>query len=217
MQLIDLSITLGPEVEPVPRHPRVQAEPLTTLERDGANNTLVTFSIHCGTHIDAPLHFIPGGKTMDQIPLDRTCGKAWLCDLRGVIPMGGPERHQITVEDLHKGGLPPDGLKDVILTIFTGWAHDHWDKPDFYLGNPYLHDSTSRWLVEQGIKALAVDISVDGAKPWPNHPTFLGNDVCLIENLINLDQILPRREFTMWALPIKMRENGGNARVIAQL
>jgi arylformamidase len=217
MRLIDLSITLGPAVEPVPRHPRVQAEPLTTLERDGANNTLVTFSIHTGTHIDAPLHFIPGGKTMDEIPLDRLCGRAWLCDLRQVIPRQDGVRHQITVEDLKRGGLPPGGLKDVILTLFSGWAEEHWDKPDFYTANPYLHESASRWLAEEGIKALALDFGVDGARPWPNHPTFLSQEICLIENLVNLEAILPDRDFTMYALPVKMRENGGSARVIVQL
>lgn len=217
MQLIDLTLPLGPEVEPVPGHPRVRAETLTTLERDGVNNTLVTYSIHTGTHVDAPRHFIAGGKTMDEIPLEQLCGRAWLCDLRGVVPLEGPERHQVTVADLERGGLPPDGLGGIILTLYTGWAERHWNRPDFYTGNPYLDESTSRWLVQQGIKALALDFGVDGARPWPNHPIFLGAEICLIENLVNLDQILPRREFTLLALPLKMRENGGSARVVALL
>lgn len=215
MRLIDLSLALGPDVEPVPRHPRVHYEVLTTLERDGANNTLATFSVHTGTHIDAPLHFIPGGKTIDEIPIERLCGRAWLCDLRGIAG----RRSEIGVADLDRGGLPPaGGLKDCILTLFSGWAAERWDKPDFYTANPYLAEEAARWLVEQGIKALALDFSVDGGRPWPNHPIFLGREICLIENLVNLDRILPQREFTMFALPVKIRGgNGGPARVVATL
>jgi arylformamidase len=215
MHLIDLSMTLGPDVEPVPGHPHFSSAPLTTLERDGVNNSLLTLSIHTGTHIDAPYHFVANGQTIDQIPLDQLCGRAWLCDLRNIVNRGG--RHRITIEDLQQAGLPPDGLADVILTTFTGWSVTHWNRADFYTGNPFFDDETSRWLVEQRVKALALDHGVDGARPWPNHTIVLSTGRCLIENLINLDAILPQREFTMYALPVKMRENGGMARVIAQL
>jgi arylformamidase len=216
MQLIDLSMTLGPEVEPVPGHPHFHSEPLTTLERDGVNNSLITLSIHSGTHIDAPYHFIQSGRTIDQVPLEQLCGPGWLCDLRGVIEKD-TGRHRITVGDLQQAGLPQTGLTDVILTVFTGWSVNHWNHPDFYKQNPYFDEETSRWLVDQGVKAVALDHSIDGAKPWPNHTIVLSTDRCIIENLINLDAILPHQAFTMYALPIKMRENGGMARVIAQL
>jgi kynurenine formamidase len=216
MQLIDLSMTLGPEVEPVPGHPHFHSEPLTTLEQDGVNNSLITLSIHSGTHIDAPYHFIQSGRTIDQVPLERLCGPGWLCDLRGVVE-SDTGRHRITVDDLQLAGLPKTGLTDVILTVFTGWSVDHWNHPDFYKQNPYFDEETSRWLVDQGVKAVALDHSIDGAKPWPNHTIMLSTDRCIIENLINLDAILPHQAFTMYALPIKMRENGGMARVIAQL
>lgn len=217
MHLIDLSMTLGPEVEPVPGHPHFHTEPLTTLERDGVNNSLITLSIHTGTHIDAPYHFIQSGLTIDQVPLERLCGQAWLCDLRGTVKHEDGSRHRITVDDLRQAGLPAGGLADTILTIFTGWSEEHWNRPDFYTQNPFLAEETSHWLIEQGVKALALDHGIDGARPWPNHTIVLSASCCIIENLVNLAAILPQREFTMYALPIKMRENGGMARVIAQL
>ncbi len=217
MRLIDLSMTLGPEVEPVPGHPHFHSQPLTTLERDGVNNTLLTLSIHTGTHIDAPYHFIQSGQTIDQIPIEQLCGRAWLCDIRSIVNREDGARHHITVEDLQQSGLPPDGLEDTILTIFSGWSADHWNKPDFYTRNPFLDEATSLWLVDQRVKALALDHGIDGAKPWPNHTIVLSTGRCLIENLVNLDAIQPQRQFTMYALPVKMRENGGMARVIAQL
>ncbi|QBD77621.1 cyclase family protein [Ktedonosporobacter rubrisoli] len=217
MHLVDLSLTLGPEVEPVPGHPHFEARPLTTLERDGVNNSLITLSIHTGTHIDAPYHFIKTGQTIDQIPLEKLCGRAWLCDLRASVRHEDSMRHRITVEDLQGAGLPNEGLADTILTIFTGWSAEHWNRADFYTQNPFLDEQTSRWLMEQRVKALALDHGIDGAKPWPNHTIVLSEGCCIIENLVNLDAILPQRAFTMYALPVKMRENGGMARVIAQL
>lgn len=215
MKLIDLSLPLGPDVQPVVGHPRVRYEPLTTLERDGVNNTLATFSIHTGTHVDAPRHFFQEGKTIDEIPLDRLAGRAWLCDLRDCVQ----PRKAFTVDDLRAGGLPPgEELQDLILVLYSGWAAEHWDRPDFYTANPYLAEETARWLVHKGIKALALDFGVDSTRPWPNHSILLGKNICLIENLVGLDQILPRRDFTLFALPIKVKDgNGGPARVVALL
>jgi len=216
MHLIYLSMTLGPEVEPVPGHPHFHSQPLTTLERDGVNNSLLTLSIHTGTHIDAPYHFIKSGLTIDQIPLDQLCGRAWLCDMRGVINQS-KGRHHISRADLEQSGLPRDGLEGVILTIFTGWSEEHWNRSDFYTANPFLEEETAQWLMEQGVKTLALDHGIDGARPWPNHTIVLSTGRCLIENLVNLEAMLPQRQFTMYALPVKLRENGGMARVIAQL
>lgn len=215
MKLVDLSLPLSPEVEPVVGHPRVHYEPLTTLERDGVNNTLATFSIHTGTHVDAPRHFFPEGKTIDQIPLERLAGPAWICDLRHYVQ----PRKAITVEDLRAGGLPAgEELQDLILVLYSGWAVGHWNQPDFYTANPYLAEEAARWLVHKGIKALALDFGIDKARPWPNHSILLGKNICLIENVVGLDQILPRRDFTLLALPIKVQDgNGGPARVVALL
>jgi len=63
---------------------------------------------------------------------------------------------------------------------------------------------------------------VDGGPPkppgqpkYPVHLITLGADVCLIENLINLNQI-GRRHFTLLAMPVPVRNgNGGPARVAA--
>ena len=42
---------------------------------DGCNMARLTSTLHCGTHADAPLHFIPGGKTINAVPVDRFIGE----------------------------------------------------------------------------------------------------------------------------------------------
>lgn len=212
IKLIDLTMPFSPRVTPLEGHPRISMAPITTHERDGRSNTKVVFSIHTGTHIDAPYHFYKEGATIDQVPLETLVGKAYLCDLRQIARPGKP----LSVSDLQAGGLPETRqLRGNRLVLYANWAAPRWQGPDLYQGNPYLAEDTARWLVDAGVAALALDFSVDSAAPYPCHQILLGAGIPLIENLVNLDQI-PTREFTLIALPLKITGgDGGPARVLA--
>jgi kynurenine formamidase len=88
-RIIDLTLSLEPAMR------GVKFEPARVLEKDGWNATTLHLYSHCGTHMDAPRHFDVSGQTIDQIPLDKCMGPAWLVDLSGIKP-----RALITVEDL---------------------------------------------------------------------------------------------------------------------
>ena len=218
MRLIDLTIPWGPEVEPVPGHPHIYYVPIHHHELHGLSTGFATFSIHTGTHIDAPYHFIPGGLTIDRVPLEWLCGPAVLVDLRMHARPGQP----FTVEALRRAVGDPAQLRDRRAVLWSGWAEEHWRDPRFYRDNPYLATDAAEWLVECGVRALAVDFAVDGGPPkppgqarYPVHLVTLGANVCLIENLINLHAI-PVREFTLLAMPVPVvGGNGGPARVAA--
>ncbi|UCG49954.1 MAG: cyclase family protein, partial [Phycisphaerales bacterium] len=64
----------------------VTLEAAKTIETDGWNATTLHLYSHCGTHMDAPRHFDVGGQTIDQIPLDKCMGPAWLVNLSGIKP-----------------------------------------------------------------------------------------------------------------------------------
>lgn len=63
-----------------------------SYERDGYSLTDVTFCAHNGTHLDAPSHFIQGGKTADQVILSRLVGKCAVCSQRNIPFNDLPER-----------------------------------------------------------------------------------------------------------------------------
>jgi kynurenine formamidase len=115
-------------------------------------------------------------------------------------------------------------LTGKIAVLQTGWAEKVFFLPSFYRNNPFLAEETSRWLVGQGVKAVALDHPVDaplspGVSPTPgdcpNHRCFLGNGIPLIENLINLETF-DDLEFEMMAMPLKIFHcDGAPARVIA--
>ena len=213
-RMIDLTLPWSPDCTPVPGHPRIQIEDLHTHEKDGRSNSIARFSLHTGTHVDAPYHFHPEGQTIDRVPLSCLVAPATLFDLRSQAHPG----KGITTSDLWSIGLSPDeDLKDRVVVCFSGWAARMWNCPDFYSGNPFVDQSAVRWLVDREIAALGLDFSVDQGSPYPNHQLLLGRGIPLIENLTNLDRI-GQREFVIAALPLPVEAgNGGPARVVALL
>jgi arylformamidase len=212
-RLIDLTVPWGPEVQPLEGHPRITFSPVTTHAVEGRSNTRVVFSIHTGSHIDAPYHFFPEGKTIDRMPLEIFMGAARLVDLtRFAAP-----RHAITREELLATGITAADCRGKRVVLRTDWATHHWRQPDLYTANPYLSEDAAAWLGETGLVALGLDFAVDAAYPYPNHYVFLGREVVLMENLVNLDQI-PVPEFTLVAFPLRVvGGDGGPVRAVAVL
>ncbi len=84
-KFIDISYPLDSNMVIYPGNPGLEIRHVLDMEKsDSANVSLVSLGSHTGTHIDAPAHFIPGGSTIDEIPLDMMCGRAKVIDVTGV-------------------------------------------------------------------------------------------------------------------------------------
>ncbi len=178
--------------------------------------TKYTFVTHIGTHVDAPCHFIPNGKTIDSFPVGHFIGPGV------VINLLKEPFEPITKKDL---SLYSDLIrpKDIVL-IGTKW--DKRAESDSYFDHPYLEEELAIWLIEKEIKMVGVDfITVDVPRkkrtvdlmsyPFPIHKSLLGNDVLIIENLANLDKLDKR--VIVSAIPIFMKgRDGAPARVVAK-
>jgi arylformamidase len=212
-KIIDLTMPFSEKTIPVPGHPRPYFEPLTTLEQDGVRNTTMTCSIHTGTHIDAPSHFIEDGATIDEIPIERFYRPGVSLDLTDVAQPGSP----ITLEHLKKAGFDPSEVRDTIVMLASGWTDQAWQSEKLYETNPYLAQDAAKALAEAAPSALGLDFAVDDTKPWPNHTILLGEEILLIENLMRLPE-LPRSDFEVMAFPLKLvGETGGPTRVVVEL
>lgn len=212
MKLIDLTAPFGPQTTPVPGHPRITFDPIHTHERDGRSNTLCTFSIHTGTHIDAPFHFYREGATIDRLALETFMGPALRLDVRTSAKPG----ERLAFDALQRSGLPAvRELAGLRLVLWSGWAAARWNTDDLYANNPYLDEEAAKTLAASGIAALGLDFAADRAEPYPNHLTLLGAGIPLLENLVNLDQI-PSPRFTLIAFPLPVTGgNGSPARAVA--
>lgn len=212
MGLVDLTMPFSERTIPVPGHPQPEFTPLQTLEQDGVNNTVMTISLHTGTHIDAPLHFIADGAPIDEVPIERFHRPALRLDLTDAAP-----NEPITLAQLEAAGFDAKASKDTILLLATGWADRSWQTEDLYGDNPFLGPDAAEAVAEAGPSALGLDFAVDEQRPWPNHTVLLGADVLLIENLMGLPG-LPPEDFEVIAFPLRLTgENGGPSRVVASV
>ena len=221
-ELIDLTLTLGGErISVVPGLVGVEVEPIQTHASHARSNQKLCLATHIGTHVDAPYHFVDGATTIENMPLEKYAGLALLLDLRAVAK----GQSALSVLELEAAGASPQSVKDKIVVLFTGWAESESGGPRFYGHGPYLSTEGAAFLAECEANAVAVDFPIDKhpetplstIKDFPVHRLLLGQNIPLIENLINLDQLVGK-EFELWALPLKLKGGDGTAtRAVARI
>jgi kynurenine formamidase len=182
----------------------------------GWQGSVVSMFAHQGTHIDAPNHFIEGGKGIEQAPLQKLIGPAALV---GLDDHG--EDAAITAETLEARGRHVQPGDIVILR--TGWSDEAWGTDRFWKVGPYLEPAAADWLVERRVAAIVYDFSEEQVVRNPGfrgeecivHHKILGRDIYNIEYVHNLDKIRTSR-LGIIALPLKLVGlDGSPARVLA--
>lgn len=73
---IDVSMPVRNGMPRWPGDPEARIERVASIESDGCNLTALSMCAHTGTHLDAPLHYIPGGAAIDQMPPEVGLGAA---------------------------------------------------------------------------------------------------------------------------------------------
>ena len=192
---------------PVHWHPTVEITQLGRHGIEGRETRKVLIGTHTGTHIDAPRHFIPGGITVDQLPLDIFVGSATLLDFSNAEPL-----QEIHVDEF-KRQLGDQRPERIVMRF--DWS-DHWGNLKYYTEHPYISDDAARWLVDRGLRLLAMDTpQADSPKNGrgsqydsPVHKILLGSGIINLEYLTNLREI-PVRDFELIALPLNICDGDG--------
>lgn len=203
-RVVDLTFPIheGMTTYPSANHPRVE---ITQLGRHGIENRetrKITLGTHTGTHCDAPLHFVPRGETADRLPLESLIGPAMVADL---THLGALHR----VEASHLEALLGDERPQRLILRYD-WS-DHWGTMRYYREHPYLAEDTAAWVVNRGIRLLAMDTPTPddprtgplNPPDSPNHQLLLGAGVILVEYLCNLKE-LRRRDVELIVCPMKI-------------
>jgi kynurenine formamidase len=206
-RIIDLTMTLKPGM------PGVELSPRFTLARDGWNASTLNLYSHCGTHMDAPVHFGAGPGTIDQTLPEQCMGAAWVVNLAGIEP-----KALIDVASL--GAVASQFSPGECLLLRTDWSQ-HRDNPDLYRnGLPRLSAAMAEWCVAKRVKLLGVEPpSVADVNNLPEvtriHEILLGGGVTIVEGLCNLDRIAEPKVFFV-ALPLKpLAGDGAPCRALA--
>jgi kynurenine formamidase len=211
---IDLSHTLREDIPAYPTHARFGRTLYESYDYgDPARHHGLTMSEHTGTHMDAPLHFIPEGPAhygTDEIPLDRLAGRAATIDATDLGAGDLLDVERIEAWETEHGQIEAG---DRVL-IRYGWDRRWATGPDgrrFLESWPGLSGGAAEHLVEKGVPlvgcdTLAVDATVSTDNPA--HHALLGNEVYIVENLNNLDRLPPFCLFL--ALPLKIEGGSGS-------
>jgi arylformamidase len=199
--IIDLSVPINEQTPVYPGDPATKIAQAGVLAKDGYTDHYLSIGTHVGTHIDAPMHMLEGGKSLDQMPIDQFVGKG------RVIDVGDGDFDVIKSAGIQAGE---------IVLLRTGMS-EKYHEPVYFENYPAMTDDIAKYLVERKVKMVGIDTcSVDNQDGFPIHKTLLAGNVLIIENLTNLDQLIGK-DFTIYALPIKLQLDGAPTRVVAEI
>jgi arylformamidase len=177
--LIDISAPITPDMPVWPGDPELVCEtPMHVDKGDPATVSRWTMSAHCGTHVDAPAHFIAGATKLQELSLD---GWQGACQ---VIHITHPS--EVTVDEI-ASQLSNETEK---VLFKTANSSSSWYKLPFNKDFIHIPPATAQWLVEKGIDLVGIDyLSVESfyAEGAPTHHCLLGNNVRILEGLVLTD------------------------------
>ena len=198
-QWIDISIPLRNAMVTWPTQPPVRIERCDDMERgDICNQTILSMSAHTGTHMDAPLHFIRQGISIDKMPIDVTIGQARVIDIH--------DNESIKPEEL----VPHHICRGERILFKTQNSQRSRQTNTFIEDFVFISEEAARFLVECGVSVVGIDyISVAGFKcdPVGTHRILLEAGVWLIEWL-DLSDVQPGN-YELICLPLKIDQGDG--------
>lgn len=206
MVIHDISVTISESLAVWPGDPAIRISQPSHLERgDMATISRLDFSVHSGTHVDAPAHFIQGGPGVDALDLNVLVGPA--------LVVHELETDILSAQVLASLQIPPGTERLLIRTRNS----DNWARRDaaFDEGFVAISEDGAYWLVERGVRLVGVDyLSVAPyAEPVATHHVLLGAGVIALEGL-DLSHIAPGL-YQLVCLPLKIAGgDGAPARVI---
>ena len=210
-EIIDLSVSLENGMPIYPGDPTPDFKAIRTLEEHGVLVTQMQLGTHTGTHMDAPRHFIEGGKPIDALDPRKLVTEAIVLDL-SYKEIGSA----ITTEDLEKFSEDINEGDGVLL--YTGTSK-LWGDERILRNFTYIDPRAAQWLVDKKVSIVGIDcLSVEKYKADAplTHKTLLNHNIPLIETLSsNLEKIAGERVLLI-ALPLKIKErDAAPARVVA--
>ncbi len=194
MQYIDISLPLDPSLVVWPQSLPVAFRAWKSIAQgDASNDTEYHANVHAGTHIDAPLHFLDHGKSIDQIDMEKCVGDAYVVEIPGI--------QEITAQRLSALHLPSDCRRLLIKTdnsaLWENTAHSFFE--DFAA----LTLDGAQWIVDHGLDLVGIDyLSIQRLHESTEvHKILLRADVVVVEGLNLLDA--KAGQYTVVCLPIK--------------
>lgn len=196
---IDISVSLRDGMVHWPGDPPVNIRRVSDVAR-GDSHTLSQISMgsHTGTHIDAPLHFIKGGRPVSRMPFAAAIGRVRIIEIK--------DNESIKLTEIE-----PHGIRRGERIIFKTRNSVLWQNGRFFEDFVFMSNDAADYLAGRRVKLVGVDyLSVGSYKAGGGYPhrVLLGADIWLIEGL-DLSRVTPGK-YDLVCLPLKL-ENGDGA------
>lgn len=179
---------------------------------------------HCGTHIDAPVHWVTGrdGEDVAEIPITRLIGPAVVID-RSVEVRSNPD-YLLTVADIKafedQHGDLPEGAWLLYRTGWDQYANDaaaYLNADETGPHTPGIDGECARWLAEEspvigvGVETVGTDAgTAHSFEPaFPCHSFLLGAGKYGLTQLANLASLPPTGALLV-VLPLKIAGGTGS-------
>jgi arylformamidase len=197
---IDISITLkeGIPVWPGDRELKI-ARDGDMSSGDPYNLSWCSMSMHTGTHMDAPYHFIREGVGIDRVPLETVIGVARVIEIFDSEKIGAEE---LARHDIREGER---------ILFKTRNSSTDWSRQPFRRDYVSLSSEAAKWIADRGARLVGVDyLSVGGFQEDQTevHRRLLEAGIWIIEGLFML-HVQPG-DYDLICLPLKV-ENGDGA------
>lgn len=166
-----------------PGDPKPQKQTLSsTAAGDLYNLTAFSMCAHNGTHIDAPFHFLDGGKTVEQMDLELFVGECYVTHLKGLV--NGSEARAV----LEKAG----GAERILLA-----------------GNLTVTAEGAEVFAAAGIRLIGNEGQSVGPEdaPMQVHLILLNRGIALLEGIVLKD--VPEGRYFLSAAPLNLAGSDG--------
>jgi arylformamidase len=176
MEHVDISVALVAAETPVyPGDTELSIERVQSRAAgDPANVSRLVCSTHCGTHVDAPVHFLDGRPGMEAVTLDTLLGPCWVAD--ATAASGSVDAAALRAID-----IPTDVTRLLLRTTNS----ELWNAPGFTEEFVALAPDAAAELVRRGIRLVGIDyLSIASYDdPAPTHEALLRGGVTILETL----------------------------------
>jgi arylformamidase len=192
-RLYDITVTISARTPVYKGDPGVEIRSFKAISAgSSANVSEITFGVHTATHVDAPNHFIDGGKRVHELDPHKLIGPCRVIDVPRDVTEIQPEH----VGDIH-------GIDRV---LFKSKNSAFWATPEdgFRSDFAYLTPATAQHLIDRGVVLVGIDylsIEKSGSPGHPVHIALLGGEVVILEG-VDLREV-PAGDYELICMPLK--------------
>lgn len=200
MRRIDISMPLFEGMPSFPNDPPFARTPQRSrASGDAYELSRLSMGSHTGTHLDPPVHFVPGGTTADRVDLDALNGPCRVVEVAAFLATVGAESVRAI----------PAGTERVLFRTANSprWARSLAFFSD-YVG---LAPAAAEALLARGVRLVGIDalsIENDPTEAYPVHHLLLRRGTLILEGLLLADA--PAGEYRLECLPLRLRDGDGS-------